>query len=184
MFKKFNGTPLHLVRLLTMQSTEHQVDGPSTDLARQFLGFGDTEALAARAPEVEMNSHWASVAYQPEYAREQDVRDGYQKGDREGLIRPVGPGCLRRARDAHEGIAPGRGRVGVGGLAVVPLSDAVAGPTGGWPGFGRAAAVEGADVVVDLTNSPPWEDDDVLAFFRESSPTSSPPRRRRASDTT
>ena len=35
-------------------------------------------------------------------------------------------------------------------------------------GKGVAEAVEGADVVVDLTNSPSWEDDDVLAFFRES----------------
>jgi uncharacterized protein YbjT (DUF2867 family) len=35
-------------------------------------------------------------------------------------------------------------------------------------GKGVAEAVEGADVVVDLTNSPSWEDDAVLAFFRES----------------
>ncbi|MDT2004136.1 SDR family oxidoreductase [Rhodococcus opacus] len=35
-------------------------------------------------------------------------------------------------------------------------------------GKGVAEAVEGADVVVDLTNSPSWEDDDLLAFFRES----------------
>jgi uncharacterized protein YbjT (DUF2867 family) len=35
-------------------------------------------------------------------------------------------------------------------------------------GKGIAEAVEDADVVVDLTNSPSWEDDDVLAFFRES----------------
>ncbi len=35
-------------------------------------------------------------------------------------------------------------------------------------GAGIAEAVEGADVVVDLTNSPPsWSDDDVLAFFRD-----------------
>jgi uncharacterized protein YbjT (DUF2867 family) len=35
-------------------------------------------------------------------------------------------------------------------------------------GTGIAAAVKGADVVVDLTNSPSWEDNDVLAFFRNS----------------
>ena len=35
-------------------------------------------------------------------------------------------------------------------------------------GAGLASAVAGADVVVDLTNSPSWADDDVLAFFRES----------------
>jgi uncharacterized protein YbjT (DUF2867 family) len=35
-------------------------------------------------------------------------------------------------------------------------------------GEGVAEAVKGADVVVDLTNSPSWADDDVLAFFRDS----------------
>lgn len=35
-------------------------------------------------------------------------------------------------------------------------------------GKGVAAAVDGVDVVVDLTNSPSWADDDVLTFFRES----------------
>ncbi len=35
-------------------------------------------------------------------------------------------------------------------------------------GAGIADAVAGAEVVVDLTNSPSWADDDVLAFFRDS----------------
>jgi len=35
-------------------------------------------------------------------------------------------------------------------------------------GKGLPAAIAGADVVVDLTNSPSWEDDAVLAFFRDS----------------
>lgn len=35
-------------------------------------------------------------------------------------------------------------------------------------GAGVAEAVAGAEVVVDLTNSPSWADDDVLAFFRDS----------------
>jgi uncharacterized protein YbjT (DUF2867 family) len=35
-------------------------------------------------------------------------------------------------------------------------------------GTGVAEAVEGAEVVVDLTNSPSWADDDVMDFFRES----------------
>ena len=30
MFEKFNGTPLYLIKLLTMQRTEYQVDGPLT----------------------------------------------------------------------------------------------------------------------------------------------------------
>lgn len=65
--------------MLTMQRTEYQVDGPLTELAREVLAFGDTEQLAARAAEAEQRSHYASVKYQPEYAREQDVRDGYHK---------------------------------------------------------------------------------------------------------
>lgn len=35
-------------------------------------------------------------------------------------------------------------------------------------GRGLAAALEGAEVAVDLTNSPSWADDDVLAFFTTS----------------
>jgi uncharacterized protein YbjT (DUF2867 family) len=35
-------------------------------------------------------------------------------------------------------------------------------------GRGLVAALEGADVAVDLTNSPSWADDDVLAFFTSS----------------
>jgi uncharacterized protein YbjT (DUF2867 family) len=35
-------------------------------------------------------------------------------------------------------------------------------------GRGLARALAGAEVAVDLTNSPSWADDDVLAFFRDS----------------
>ena len=35
-------------------------------------------------------------------------------------------------------------------------------------GRGLVEALAGADVAVDLTNSPSWADDDVLAFFRDS----------------
>jgi uncharacterized protein YbjT (DUF2867 family) len=35
-------------------------------------------------------------------------------------------------------------------------------------GQGLVAALDGADVAVDLTNSPSWADDDVLAFFTSS----------------
>jgi aromatic ring hydroxylase len=76
MFEKFNGTPLYLIRLLTMQRTEYQVDGPLTELAREVVGLGDTEELAKRAEEAERRSHYASARYQPEYARAQDIREG------------------------------------------------------------------------------------------------------------
>ena len=41
MFEKFNGTPLWVIKLLTMQRVEYQVDGPLTQLARDALGLGD-----------------------------------------------------------------------------------------------------------------------------------------------
>ena len=77
MFEKFNGTPLYLINLLTMQRTEYQVDGPLTELARQVLGFGDTVELAKRAAEAEKASHYANVRYQPKYAQAQDAHQGY-----------------------------------------------------------------------------------------------------------
>ena len=43
-----------------------------------MLGFGDAEELARRAEEAEQaNAAYANVRYQPEYAREQDVQQGY-----------------------------------------------------------------------------------------------------------
>jgi len=77
MFEKFNGTPLYLINLLTMQRTEYQVDGPLTQLARDVLGFGDTADLGKRAEEAEKASHYANVRFQPEYAKAQDQKDGY-----------------------------------------------------------------------------------------------------------
>src|SRR3546814_7295719 len=76
MFEKFNGTPLYLVNMLTVQRTEYQVDGPLTELAREVLGFGDTADLGKRAKEAEQASHYASVGFKQDYARAQDVRDG------------------------------------------------------------------------------------------------------------
>ena len=81
MFEKFNGTPLFLIRILTMQRTEYQVDGPLTELARDVLNFGGMDEIAARAAKAEKESHYASVRYQPEYAREQDQQQGYYAED-------------------------------------------------------------------------------------------------------
>ena len=77
MFEKFNGTPLYLIKLLTMQRTEYQIDGPLTELARGVLGLGSLADIAARAEEAERSSHYASVRYQPDFARAQDQHDGY-----------------------------------------------------------------------------------------------------------
>jgi uncharacterized protein YbjT (DUF2867 family) len=57
----------------------------------------------------------------------------------------------RLSEDGHDVVALGRGD----GIDVTT-------------GAGVADKVAGADVVVDLTNSPSWADDDVLAFFRDS----------------
>jgi 4-hydroxyphenylacetate 3-monooxygenase len=86
MFEKFNGTPLYLINLLTMQRTEYQVDGPLTQLARDVLGFGDTAELGKRAEETEKASHYANVRFQPDYAKAQDQKDGYMN---EEVTEPV-----------------------------------------------------------------------------------------------
>lgn len=52
------------------------------------------------------------------------------------------------------------------GVDVVALSRADGVDT--TTGKGVAEAVAGADVVVDVTNSPSWEENDVLTFFRQS----------------
>ena len=75
MFEKFNGTPLYLIRLLTMQRTDYAVDGPLTELARDIIGLGSMEEIALRAKEAEEKSNYASVKYQPEFAQRQDQAD-------------------------------------------------------------------------------------------------------------
>ena len=60
--------------------------------------------------------------------------------------------ATRLVRDGHDATALGRG-------------DGIDTTTG----EGLAAALAGADVSVDLTNSPSWADDEVLAFFTGSS---------------
>ena len=51
-------------------------------------------------------------------------------------------------------------------------------------GEGLAGALKGASVVVDVTNSPSWEDAAVLKFFETSTRNSSPLERPRALDIT
>ncbi|MGD9995560.1 MAG: 4-hydroxyphenylacetate 3-hydroxylase N-terminal domain-containing protein [Ilumatobacteraceae bacterium] len=78
MFEKFNGTPLYLIKLLTMQRTEYQIDGPMTQLARDVLELGSLDEIATRAAESERTSNYAPVRYQPAYAQAQDQADGYR----------------------------------------------------------------------------------------------------------
>ena len=71
MFEKFNGTPLWVIKLLTMQRVEYQADGPLTELARTVLGLGDVSGLAQRADEEKAD--YPSIRVRPEYIKQQDV---------------------------------------------------------------------------------------------------------------
>ena len=51
-------------------------------------------------------------------------------------------------------------------------------------GEGLSEVLDGRPVVVDVSNSPDWDDDAVMHFFQTSLATSSRRRRPRASDTT
>jgi aromatic ring hydroxylase len=71
MFEKFNGTPLWVIKLLTMQRVEYQADGPLTELARTVLGLKDVGGLAQRADEEKAD--YPSIRVRPEYIKQQDV---------------------------------------------------------------------------------------------------------------
>jgi 4-hydroxyphenylacetate 3-monooxygenase len=73
MFEKFNGTPLHIIRLLTMQRVEYQADGPLTELAREVVGLGDVSALSERMNEEKAD--YPSIRVRPDYVSAQDVKD-------------------------------------------------------------------------------------------------------------
>ena len=73
MFEKFNGTPLHVIRLLTMQRVEYQADGPLTELAREVVGLGDVSQLSERMDEEKAD--YPSIRVQPDYVRKQDVQE-------------------------------------------------------------------------------------------------------------
>jgi 4-hydroxyphenylacetate 3-monooxygenase len=73
MFEKFNGTPLHIIRLLTMQRVEYQADGPLTELAREVVGLGDVSQLSDRMNEEKTD--YPSIRVQPDYVRAQDVQE-------------------------------------------------------------------------------------------------------------
>ena len=71
-FEKFNGTPLFLIKLLTMNRVEFSLDGPLVDLARRVCGIGDDSELIANAE----GERAATATKQPlpDYVRRQDVQ--------------------------------------------------------------------------------------------------------------
>jgi 4-hydroxyphenylacetate 3-monooxygenase len=71
MFEKFNGTPLWVIKLLTMQRVEYQADGPLTKLARDAIGLGDMTELAVRQDEEQKD--YPSIRVRPDYIKAQDA---------------------------------------------------------------------------------------------------------------
>jgi 4-hydroxyphenylacetate 3-monooxygenase len=61
-FEKFQGTPLFLIKLLTMQRIATDPAGSITELAREAIGLGTTEEMTARAL-AEREELFASVAH-------------------------------------------------------------------------------------------------------------------------
>jgi aromatic ring hydroxylase len=55
-FERLNGTPLVVMRFLTLQRMEYSVDGPMAELARNVCGLGNAEERAARAKEERENT--------------------------------------------------------------------------------------------------------------------------------
>ena len=70
-FERFNGTPLFLIKLLTMQRVEYAVDGPLVELARDVCGLGDANELIARATEERKSAEEKQP--RPDYIKGQDV---------------------------------------------------------------------------------------------------------------
>jgi len=71
MFERFNGTPLFLIKLLTMQRVEFSLNGPLVDLARKVCGFGDDADIIANAMLESSTAGQGSAV--PDYIRQQDA---------------------------------------------------------------------------------------------------------------
>jgi 4-nitrophenol 2-monooxygenase / 4-nitrocatechol 4-monooxygenase, oxygenase component len=80
MFEKFNGTPLWVINLLTMQRVEYQVDGPFTQLARDAVGLADVSRLAERMDEEKTD--YPSIRFRPDYIARQDVEKTAEERER------------------------------------------------------------------------------------------------------
>ena len=70
-FERFNGTPVFLIKLLTMQRVEYAIDGPLVDLARKVCDLGDIEEMVKRASEERQKI--VEVRSKPDYIKGQDV---------------------------------------------------------------------------------------------------------------
>jgi len=71
-FEKFNGTPLFLIKLLTMDRVEFSLDGPLVELARRVCSLGDDSDIIANATAERARTEKKRPL--PEYIRKQDVQ--------------------------------------------------------------------------------------------------------------
>ena len=72
MFEKFNGTPLYLIKLLTMQRTEYQIDGPADRAGSRRPGLRRRGGARAARKEEE-KADYPSIRVRPDYVAKQDV---------------------------------------------------------------------------------------------------------------
>ena len=70
-FERFNGTPVFLIKLLTMQRVEYAIDGPLVELARKVCDLGDIEELVKRADAERQKI--VEIRDKPDYIKRQDV---------------------------------------------------------------------------------------------------------------
>ncbi|MFF3559597.1 4-hydroxyphenylacetate 3-hydroxylase N-terminal domain-containing protein [Streptomyces sp. NPDC002574] len=84
-FERFQGTPLFLIKLLTMQRISTDPGGPITELAREAIGLGTSDEMTARAlaERKELFGSVTSVVTQPASSRGADANQGFSLDDKD-----------------------------------------------------------------------------------------------------
>lgn len=82
-FERFQGTPLFLIKLLTMQRIATDPGGPITELAREATGLGTAEEMTARAvaERKELFDSVTPVAAEPARSRAASANQGFSLDD-------------------------------------------------------------------------------------------------------
>lgn len=84
-FERFQGTPLFLIKLLTMQRISTDPGGSITELAREAIGLGTTDEMTARAvaEREELFASVTPVASEPALARAAAANQGFSLDDKD-----------------------------------------------------------------------------------------------------
>lgn len=84
-FERFQGTPLFLIKLLTMQRIATDPGGSITELAREAIGLGATDEMTARviAEREELFASVTPVATEPALARAAAANQGFSLDDKD-----------------------------------------------------------------------------------------------------